>query len=65
MKYIFIFLDNFEMLKDLIEIISKIIDVFDPPEEPDKFLLITTLIDERLHKHLDVLTKEVEEVENV
>ena len=53
------------MLKDLIEIRSKILDVFDSTEEPDKFLLITTLIDERLHKHLDVLTKEVEEVENV
>lgn len=65
MKYSVRFLDNFAMLKDLIEIILKIIDVFDPPEEPDKFLLITTLIDERLHKHLDVLTKEVEEVENV
>lgn len=59
MKYSVRFLDNFAMLKDLIEIRSKIIDVFDPPEEPDKFLLITTLIDERLHKHLDVLTKEV------
>lgn len=65
MKYSVRFLDNFTMLKDLIEIRSKILDVFDPTEEPYKFLLITTLIDERLHKHLDVLTKEVEEVENV
>ena len=65
MKYSVRFLDNFAMLKDLIEIRSKILDVFDPTEEPYKFLLITTLIDERLHKHLDVLTKEVEEVENV
>lgn len=65
MKYSVRFLDNFAMLKDLIEIRSKILDVFDHTEEPDKFLLITTLIDERLHKHLDVLTKEVEEVENV
>ncbi len=65
MKYSVRFLDNFAMLKDLIEIRSKILDVFYPTEEPDKFLLITTLIDERLHKHLDVLTKEVEEVENV
>ena len=59
MKYSVRFLDNFAMLKDLIEIRSKILDVFDSTEEPDKFLLITTLIDERLHKHLDVLTKEV------
>ena len=59
MKYSVRFIDNFAMLKDLIEIRLKILDVFDPTEEPDKFLLITTLIDERLHKHLDVLTKEV------
>ena len=65
MKYSVRFIDNFAMLKDLIEIRSKILDVFDPTDEPYKFLLITTLIDERLHKHLDVLTKEVEEVENV
>ena len=51
MKYSVRFLDNFAMLKDLIEIRTKILDVFDPTEEPDKFLLITTLIDERLHKH--------------
>ena len=59
MKYSVRFIENFAMLKFLIEIRSKILDVFDPTEEPDKFLLITTLIDERSYKHLDVLTKEV------
>ena len=37
------------------------VDVFDPTQEPDKYLLITTLIDERLFKHLEVLNEEVGE----
>ena len=43
------------------EIRKKMVDVFDPTQEPDKYLLITTLIDERLFKHLEVLNEEVGE----
>lgn len=61
MKFSVRFLDNFAMLKDLLEIRKKMVDVFDPTQEPDKYLLITTLIDERLFKHLEVLNEEVGE----
>ena len=61
MKFSVRFLDNFAMLNDLLEIRKKMVDVFDPTQEPDKYLLITTLIVERLFKHLEVLNEEVGE----
>ncbi len=65
MKYSIRFLDNFYMLKSLLELRKKIVNVFDPAQEPGQFMLITSLIDERLYKHLNILSEEVKEEEDV
>ena len=48
------------MLKDLIDIRSRISNEFEPTQELDKYLLLTSIVDERINKHMEILSEEVE-----
>ena len=60
MKYSVKFIDNFSMLKDLVNIRSRIANEFEPTQELDKYLLLTSIVDERINKHMEILSEEVE-----
>lgn len=60
MKYSVKFIDNFSMLKDLVDIRSRIANEFEPTQELDKYLLLTSIVDERINKHMEILSEEVE-----
>ena len=49
MRYSVKFIDNFVMLKDLIDIRSRIANEFEPTQELDKYLLLTSIVDERIN----------------
>lgn len=61
MRYSVKFIDNFVMLKDLIDIRSRIANEFEPTQELDKYLLLTSIVDERINKHMETLSEEMEE----
>lgn len=60
MKYSVKFIDNFSMLKDLVDIRSRIANEFEPTQELDKYLLLSSIVDERINKHIEILSEEVE-----
>lgn len=60
MKYSVKFIDNFLMIKDLVDIRSRIANEFEPTQELDKYLLLTSIVDERINKHMEILSEEVE-----
>lgn len=61
MRYSVKFIDNFVILKDLIDIRSRIANEFEPTQELDKYLLLTSIVDERINKHMETLSEEMEE----
>lgn len=47
MKYSVKFIDNFNMLKDLINIRTRLVNEFEPVQELEKNLLLEEIIDEK------------------
>ena len=63
MKYSVKFIDNFSMLKDLVDIRSRIANEFEPTQELDKYLLLEGMLDERINKAIEAIAEEVGEEE--
>ena len=59
MKYSVKFIDNFSMLKDLVDIRSRIANEFEPTQELDKYLLLVGMVDERIKKSIEIMDKEI------
>lgn len=59
MKYSVRFIDNFENLKDLTDIRSRIANEFEPSTELDKYLLLIGMVDERIKKSIEIMDKEI------
>lgn len=59
MKYSVRFIDNFENLKDLTDIRSRIANEFEPSNELDKYLLLVGMVDERIKKSIEIMDKEI------
>ena len=58
MKYSVKFLDNFDNLKDLNDIRNRIANEFDPSQELDKYLILISMIDERINKAIIAIDEE-------
>ena len=63
MKYSIKLIDNFNMLKDLNNIRTRISNEFEPTQELDKYLLLEGMLDERLNKAIETIAEEVGEEE--
>lgn len=63
MKYSVKFIDNFNILKDLNNIRTRISNEFEPTQELDKYLLLEGMLDERINKAIDAMNEEVREEE--
>lgn len=63
MKYSIKLIDNFNMLKDLNNIITRISNEFEPTQELDKYLLLEGMLDERINKAIETIAEEVGEEE--
>lgn len=59
MKYSIKFIDNFNMLKDLNNIRTRISNEFEPTQELDKYLLLEGMLDERINKAIEAMDQEV------
>lgn len=63
MKYSIKLIDNFNMLKDLNNIRTRISNEFEPTQELDKYLLLEGMLDERINKAIEAIAEEVGEEE--
>lgn len=63
MKYSVKFIDNFNILKDLNNIRTRISNEFEPTQELDKYLLLEGMLDERINKAIEAMNEEVGEEE--
>lgn len=63
MKYSVKFIDNFNILKDLNNIRTRISNEFEPTQELDKYLLLEGMVDERINKAIEAMNEEVREEE--
>ncbi|MBR2891137.1 MAG: hypothetical protein IKC22_02010 [Bacilli bacterium] len=63
MKYSVKFIDNFNILKDLNNIRTRISNEFEPTQELDKYLLLEGMLDERINKAIEAMNEEVREEE--
>lgn len=63
MKYSVKFIDNFNLLKDLNNIRTRISNEFEPTQELDKYLLLEGMLDERINKAIEAMNEEVREEE--
>lgn len=63
MKHSVKFIDNFNMLKDLNNIRTRISNEFEPTQELDKYLLLEGMLDERINKAIEAMNEEVWEEE--
>lgn len=63
MKYSIKLIDNFNMLKDLNDIRTRISNEFEPTQELDKYLLLEGMLDERINKAIEAIAEEVGEEE--
>lgn len=63
MKYSIKLIDNFNMLKDLNNIRTRISNEFEPTQELDKYLLLEGMLDERINKAIEAIDEEVGEEE--
>ena len=63
MKYSVKFIDNFNILKDLNNIRTRISNEFEPTQELDKYLLLEGMLDERINKAIEARNEEVGEEE--
>lgn len=63
MKYSIKLIDNFNMLKDLNNIRTRISNEFEPTQELDKYLLLEGMLDERINKAIETIAEEVGEEE--
>lgn len=63
MKYSIKLIDNFNMLKDLNNIRTRISNEFEPIQELDKYLLLEGMLDERINKAIEAINEEVGEEE--
>lgn len=63
MKYSVKFIDNFNMLKDLNNIRTRISNEFEPSQELDKYLLLEGMLNERMNKAIEAMNEEVGEEE--
>lgn len=63
MKYSVKFIDNFNILKDLNNIRTRISNEFEPTQELDKYLLLEGMLDERINKVIEAMNEEVREEE--
>lgn len=63
MKYSVKFIDNFNILKDLNNIRTRISNEFEPTQELDKYLLLEGMLDERIKKAIEAMNEEVGEEE--
>lgn len=59
MKYSVKFIDNFNMLKDLNNIRTRISNEFEPTQELDKYLLLEGMLNERMNKAIEAMNEEV------
>ena len=63
MKYSVKLIDNFNMLKDLNNIRTRISNEFEPTQELDLYLLLEGMLDERINKAIEAIAEEVGEEE--
>lgn len=63
MKYSVKFIDNFNILKELNNIRTRISNEFEPTQELDKYLLLEGMLDERINKAIEAMNEEVMEEE--
>lgn len=63
MKYSVKLIDNFNMLKDLNNIRTRISNEFEPTQELDLYLLLEGMLDERINKAIEAMNEEVGEEE--
>lgn len=63
MKYSIKLIDNFNMLKDLNNIRTRISNEFEPTQELDLYLLLEGMLDERINKAIEAIAEEVGEEE--